>query len=101
MASPEQYPCRKSAPWRVLDTEALVVDVRGGLIYPLNRVATRIWQLCDGAHTIDAIVRALVDEFDADEATIRSDAMTFLDELARAGLIVIRDTPPATASRRG
>jgi hypothetical protein len=101
MPSPEQYPCRKRVPWRVLDTEALVVDVRGGLLYPLNSVGARIWQLCDGGHTVDAIVRAVVEQFDAGEATIRSDTTTFLDELARAGLIAIHDTPPPAERRRG
>lgn len=87
MASPEIYPCRRPVPWRVLDTEALVVDVKTGLLYPLNSVATRIWQLADGERPLEDIVTALAEEFDAEEATIREDARRFIDELARAGLI--------------
>lgn len=87
MASPEIYPCRRQVPWRVLDTEALVVDVKTGVLYPLNGVAARIWQLCDGERTLDEIVAALAAEFDAEEATIREDARRFVDELANARLI--------------
>lgn len=87
MASPEIYPCRRQVPWRVLDTEALVVDVKTGVLYPLNSVAARIWQLCDGGRTLDEIVAALAAEFDAEEATIREDARRFVDELANARLI--------------
>lgn len=87
MASPEIYPCRKPVPWRALDTEALVVDVKTGVLYPLNSVAARIWQLCDGERTLEDILATLAAEFDAEEATIRADAQRFIDELANARLI--------------
>lgn len=81
------YPCRRQVPWRALDTEALVVDVKTGVLYPLNSVATRIWQLCDGERTLEDIVATLAAEFDTDETTIREDAQRFIDELANARLI--------------
>lgn len=87
MPSREACPRRRTVPWRVLDTEALVVDPQAGLLYPLNSVGARIWELADGSRSVDAIVAALVDEFAADEPTIRRDATRFLDELATAGLI--------------
>ena len=33
--------------WRVIESEALVVDSRNSLIYPLNPAATRIWELLE------------------------------------------------------
>ena len=85
----EAFPLRKPVPWRTLDTEALVVDVKGGLLYPLNAVGARIWELCDGARSVEAIVAALVAEFEAPEATIRADAVEFIERLADAKLISI------------
>jgi hypothetical protein len=85
----EAFPVRKSVPWRTLDTEALVVDVKGGLLYPLNAVGARIWELCDGARSVDEIVVMLADEFDAPEPTIRADAVEFIDRLADAKLVSI------------
>lgn len=93
MISPETFPCRKPVPWRQLDTEALVINVKSGLLYPLNSVAARIWQLADGTRSAADIVQALVDEFDADEPTIRDDALGFLAALERAGLLSV-DTAP-------
>lgn len=103
MESHKIYPRRRQVPWRPLDTEALVVDVKTGLLYPLNGVGARIWQLCDGERSLDDIVVALATEFDADEATIREDARRFVDELAEANLITIDTTPrpPSAAGRRG
>jgi len=87
MDSTESFPLRKSVPWRNLDTEALVVDVKGGLLYPLNSVGARIWDLCDGARSVDEIVGVLADEFAAPETTIRTDALEFIERLADARLI--------------
>ena len=87
MDSTESFPLRKSVPWRNLDTEALVVDVKGGLLYPLNSVGARIWDLCDGARSVDEIVGVLADEFAAPETTIRTDAIEFIERLADARLI--------------
>jgi pyrroloquinoline quinone biosynthesis protein D len=89
MESAEAFPVRKPVPWRALDTEALVVDVKGGLLYPLNSVAARIWELCDGARNVDEIVTMLTREFEAPEPTIRADAIDFIQRLADAKLVSI------------
>ena len=93
MESHKTYPWRKQVPWRVLDTEALVVDVKAGLLYPLNSVGTRIWELCDGERTVDEIVKIIAAEFDADEATILEDTTHFLQELAEAKLLSLDRKP--------
>ena len=89
MNSTESFPLRKSVPWRTLDTEALVVDVKSGLLYPLNSVGARIWDLCDGARNVDEIVGVIAEEFAAPEPTIRADAVEFIERLADAKLISI------------
>lgn len=102
MPSPEQYPRRRTVPWRVLAEEALVVDPKKGYLYPLNRVAARIWQLCDGAHTVETIIGRLVEEFDAEPVTIRQDAVDFLDRLTESGLVTVHDAPaPEDTDARG
>lgn len=89
MDSAEVFPVRKPVPWRTLDTEALVVDAKGGLLYPLNSVGARIWELCDGALSVEEIVGVLALEFDAPEATVRADAVEFVERLADARLVSI------------
>ena len=95
MPSPDRYPRRRRVPWRTLDTEALVVDVTAGTLYPLNSVAARIWTLCDGARSMGEIVRTLASEFDADEDLIRRDAERFIDDLTTARLVEIGTDPVA------
>lgn len=102
MESHSTYPCRRQVPWRLLDTEALVVDVKAGLLYPLNSVGARIWELSDGRRSVEEIVRILTEEFDASEETIREDAVRFLAELAQAKLLSLDDKPhPPSAAGAG
>lgn len=109
MESSNRYPCRKQVPWRVIDAETLVVDVKSGLLYPLNSVGTRIWELCDGRRTVEEIVQIIAAEFDAELATIREDTSQFVQELERAVLIKIdkephtplADAPGASGAVRG
>ena len=89
MNSTESFPLRKSVPWRTLDTEALVVDVKSGLLYPLNSVGARIWDLCDGKRDVAQIVSSLCAAFDAPESTVRADVLEFLGELRRERLLVV------------
>jgi hypothetical protein len=100
MASSDVYPRRRDVPWRQLDTEALIIDVKTGLAYPLNSVGARIWQLCDGAQTLDGIIATLVAEFDADEATIREDTTRLVQEMATARLLSIEHAPRPHPSGR-
>jgi hypothetical protein len=93
MPSPDRYPKRRHVPWRALDTEALVVDVGGGRLYPLNSVAARIWELCDGGRSVDEIVHVLAREFDADADVIRRDAERFIEDLTAASLVDIATRP--------
>ena len=63
------------------------------LLYPerglaLSDTAAAILKLCDGAHSLAAIVRALVDHHpESDPDTVRADVEAFLDEMRRRGLV--------------
>ena len=96
--SPDARPVRKQTPWRMLDEEAVVLDVKKGLLYPLNTVGARVWELCDGGRSVDAIAETIITEFDAEPDTIRRDVTTFIAELVSAGLVTC-DSPGAKGDR--
>lgn len=73
--------------WRAIDDEALVVNPKDSLVYPLNAVGTRIWELLDGKKTVSEISSIIYEEFDGDEMTIRNDITDFVESLLKAGLI--------------
>ncbi len=84
-----------------LSTEVLSQEVSGETVllhlenenyYGLDPVATRVWQLLREHEDLDAVYRAMLDEFDVDPATLKGDLEAHLDDLQRAGLVTLSTT---------
>jgi coenzyme PQQ synthesis protein D (PqqD) len=69
--------------------ESLVLlDLDGGQYYALDEVSARVWEMCDGAHGVGAIVEAIATEYDASVETIYEDVLAFLEEMLDENLLV-------------
>ena len=76
--------------FRIVDGEAVVVDVSGGMVSVINRVGTRIWELVDGSRTVREIAGLIAAEYNIAVQTALEDALGFLQELSRNELAVLR-----------
>jgi hypothetical protein len=77
--------------------EALVATLADGAVllnlqtkryFSLNETGTRIWEMVQQMVDEEAVVAALVSEYDVDEPTARAEVRRILDELIDAQLIV-------------
>lgn len=73
--------------WSFREGKAVIKDPQNGLFFPLDEVASLIWDMIDGVSTIDDIVQAILKEYDVDAETARRDAEAFIAELADLHLI--------------
>lgn len=73
-----------------LDAESVLLELTTETYYGLDDVGTRVWQLLNEHGNVDAIVTALLAEYEVGEATLRGDVERLLGELAGAGLIQLR-----------
>jgi coenzyme PQQ synthesis protein D (PqqD) len=72
--------------WRVLEDEAIILDLSTGYYFSLNSVATEIWtHLHEGRATSD-IVTAIAGKYRIDVETVRRDVDELLDDLRAAAL---------------
>ena len=67
--------------------EVLFYDQEGQNAFSLNRVAARIWSLCDGTRTTADIARLLFDEFDVDMERLTRDVHATVDYMTLQGLL--------------
>ncbi len=72
---------------RVLDGEAVLLDLASGKYLGLNDVATRVWELLDGGLAFGAIRAALLDEFAVSPEVLDRDLDRLFADLAARGLI--------------
>jgi hypothetical protein len=72
---------------RVLDGEAVLLDLGSGSYFGLNEVATLIWSLLERGATLAELERQVVAEFEVDEATVHRELEVWLRDLLARGLI--------------
>ena len=73
-----------------LDREMVLLNLKSGKYYSLNRVGGVIWELLQKPQTLSQIIDSLLDRFDVDRARCESDVREVIASLADAGFIEIR-----------
>ena len=72
--------------WRIIEEEALVVNPKDSMIYPLNETGARVWDLLDGQKQVSAIIDIIAEEFEEDNFVIQQDILDFVKGLLDKGL---------------
>jgi len=79
--------------YRIIDGEAVVVNLKDSTFHTLNPVATFIWEQADGRIKAGQIVGKICQEFEVDWHTAEKDCLEFLHELVSKGLVVLSQNP--------
>lgn len=74
-------------PWRLIEEEAILLDLDEGEVLRLNPVAAAIWNTIDGTRTVAEIVAHICRTFEVSHGTARRDVHRFLKKLLRHELV--------------
>ncbi|MGD0966223.1 MAG: PqqD family protein [Candidatus Acidiferrales bacterium] len=66
----------------------LLFNMENGSYYSLNDVGSRIWELCDGNHSVSQLVGALAAEYNAPAEVLEKDIVDLLQGLEDGKLIL-------------
>jgi len=66
----------------------ILLDLDDGQYYALDEVSGRIWELCDGTNSVEAVVAALCQDYDAPAETVAADVAAFLGEMVEEKLLL-------------
>lgn len=69
------------------DSSVLLFDNTSGTAIPVSESAGRVWEMCDGAHTLDQIVDRLAAIYEAERTDIQRDTQEFLRVLEQHGFV--------------
>jgi Coenzyme PQQ synthesis protein D (PqqD) len=98
MMSLQSYPVRKEQVIaQKASDEFLLFNMHDGNYYSLNEVGSRIWELCDGDHSVEQLIQTLTREYDAPSDSVAKDVLELLEEFRNGKLIVeaVRNKPLA------
>jgi hypothetical protein len=71
-----------------LSDGAVLLNLQTKRYFSLNETGTRIWEMVQQTADEDAIIAALLSEYEVEEPMARSEVRRILDELIEAQLIV-------------
>ncbi len=72
---------------RVARIVAVLVHLPEARKVRLDEVGTFVWRLCDGDHTVEAIVRAMIKEYKMNRAEVEASVARYLQTLAERRFI--------------
>lgn len=83
-----QYSLNGRVLCRIVEDEAVLLDLDFGQYYGLNSVGTRIWQLLGDSHSPSSICDHVVREFEVSEGEAVADVEAFIGTLLEKRLLV-------------
>lgn len=100
MINLQSYPRRKP---QVIAQKAsndfLLFNMDDGNYYSLNEVGCRIWELCDGTHSVQEIIDTMAQEYDEARDVLAGDVVEFLEKFLSDKLIVeLAQSEPSVVS---
>jgi len=72
---------------QVIDGEAVILDIPGKTLRGLNSVGSRIWELVDGARTLNEIAQVVAREYGRADTEMQQDVVVFFGELAERRVV--------------
>jgi hypothetical protein len=74
---------------RIIDGEAVILNLKSELYLGLNSVGTRFWTVLHEAPTIQVAYESLLNEFDVAPARLRQDLNKLLTQLLEQKLVEV------------
>ena len=73
--------------FRVLDGEAVILNLRSGIYFGLDTIGTRMWQLIRDHSSSTQIISILLDEYEVAKDQLEKDLEQLIEDLLGKGLI--------------
>jgi hypothetical protein len=70
-----------------VDGGALLVDLRSGVCFELNRTGVEVWNLLGGGASIRSLCETLAARYDVPDETIAADVTSIVEALKRQELV--------------
>ena len=70
-----------------VDDELVALSLERGECFGLDKIGTLVWRAAEQPVRFDALVAAMTERFEVEEATCRADLAEFLDEVIDAGMM--------------
>lgn len=78
---------------RIIDNQAVIVNLKEKTLNVLNLTATRIWELADSKTRLKNIIEEIYEEFKVDKDKLEKDCLDFIKQMLDKGLLILSVYP--------
>lgn len=72
---------------KVMDGEAIIINLANGIYYSMDKVGELIWELLAGAHSLEEVILAIVARYDVSREQAQADVERLAAELLQENLL--------------
>ena len=77
--------------FRLLDNEAVILNLGTGVSFGLDHIGTRAWQLLSEHGSTDKVITIMLEEYEMHEEQLRRDLDRLVEQLSEKGLVLRPD----------
>lgn len=75
--------------FRLLDGEAVLLNLKTGNYFGLDPIGTRAWELIVEEHSLERVHSALLEEYAVDPDRLAQDLLALVEEFCEKGLVQV------------
>jgi len=89
-------PNRVEVTSKVMDGEAIMINLANGIYYSMDKVGGKIWECIEQEQSLEHIIQAVVTSYDVSQEQVKKDIESLASQLLEEKLIVCKENGEST-----
>jgi hypothetical protein len=85
---------------KVIDGEAIIINLANGIYYSMDKVGGLIWDLLQVGYDLEEIVVAVTERYDVSREQVQADVQELVEELLRENLVSVSENGASVEKRQ-
>jgi hypothetical protein len=85
---------------KVIDGEAIIINLANGIYYSMDKVGGLIWDLLQVGYDLEEIVVAVTERYDVSREQVQADVQELVEELLRENLVSVSENNASVEKRQ-
>jgi len=94
-------PNEKEVAAKVLDGEAIIINLSNGIYYSMDKVGGLLWAMIEAGHSLEETVEEIVARYDVSSEQARADIERLAADLIQENLVLASDHVPPPGETQG
>jgi hypothetical protein len=85
---------------KVIDGEAIIINLANGIYYSMDKVGGLIWDLLQVGYSLEEIMVAVTERYDVSREQVQADVQELVEELLRENLVSVSENNASVEKRQ-